>query len=155
VAWDNVCFESPTLGYVVANHQTGPNLTHEPLAFYSAYLDKMTMWLAESYQYSPDYMSLTIKTRPEAMWSDGVPFTAAGFGNWFRDLCDKAGCPDVSAHGLRKATARRLAEIGCTEHEIASITGHASLKEVERYTKAANRKRLARSAMKKLIEGGW
>jgi glycine/D-amino acid oxidase-like deaminating enzyme len=23
VAWDNVCFESPTLGYVVANHQTG------------------------------------------------------------------------------------------------------------------------------------
>ena len=23
VAWDNVCFDSPTLGYVVANHQTG------------------------------------------------------------------------------------------------------------------------------------
>ena len=34
------------------------------------------MWLAESYQYSPDYKQLTIKTRPEAMWSDGVPFTA-------------------------------------------------------------------------------
>src|SRR5258708_19345391 len=36
----------------------------------------MTMWLAESYQYSPDYKTLTIKTRKEAMWSDGVPFTA-------------------------------------------------------------------------------
>jgi hypothetical protein len=33
-------------------------------------------------------------------------------------------------------------------------TGHASLAEVERYTKAANRKRMAREAMNKLIEGG-
>jgi integrase len=82
------------------------------------------------------------------------PYTANGFGNWFRELCDNAGCPDVSAHGLRKATARRLAEIGCSTHEIAAITGHASLSEVERYTKAANRKRLAESAMSKLIEGG-
>jgi len=85
----------------------------------------------------------------------GKPYTAPGFGNWFRELCDKAGCPGVSAHGLRKATARRLAEIGCTEHQIASITGHASLSEVQRYTKAADRKRMAREAMKKLIEGGW
>ena len=59
-----------------ANHQTGPQFVCEPLAFYSAFQDKMIMWLAESYQYSPDYMTLTIKTRPEAMWSDGVPFTA-------------------------------------------------------------------------------
>jgi integrase len=85
----------------------------------------------------------------------GKPYTAPGFGNWFRELCDKAGCSDVSAHGLRKATARRLAEIGCTEHEIAAITGHATIAEVQRYTEAANRKRLARSAMKKLTEGGW
>jgi len=86
--------------------------------------------------------------------SFGKPYTAPGFGNWFRELCDEAGCTDVSAHGLRKATARRLAEIGCSTHEIAAITGHASLGEVERYTKAANRKRLAHSAMAKLIESG-
>ena len=85
----------------------------------------------------------------------GKAYTAAGFGNLFRELCDTAGCPNVSAHGLRKATARRLAEIGCTEHEIASITGHASIAEVQRYTEAANRKRLAQSAIKKLTEGGW
>jgi integrase len=54
---------------------------------------------------------------------------------------------------LRKAAARRLAEIGCSAHEIAAITGHASLAEVQRYTKAADRKRLAQSAMAKLIEG--
>jgi integrase len=85
----------------------------------------------------------------------GKPYTAPGFGNWFRELCDVADCPDVSAHGLRKATARRLAEIGCSANQIASITGHASLSEVQRYTKAADRKRMAREAMAKLIEGGW
>jgi integrase len=87
--------------------------------------------------------------------SFGKPFTSNGFGNWFRDRCDAAECPDVSAHGLRKATARRLAEIGCTEHQIAAILGHASIAEVVRYTKAANRKRMARETMGKLIEGGW
>jgi integrase len=86
--------------------------------------------------------------------SFGKPYSAAGFGNWFREVCDAAGCPDVSAHGLRKATARRLAEIGCSASQIASVTGHASLAEVQRYTKAADRKRMAREAMAKLVESG-
>lgn len=34
-------------------------------------------WLAESYAYNDDYTQLTIKTRPEAKWNDGQPFTAA------------------------------------------------------------------------------
>jgi integrase len=55
-----------------------------------------------------------------------------------------------SAHGLRKAAARRLADAGCSTHEIASITGHATLAEVSRYTKAADQQRLARSALGKL-----
>jgi integrase len=55
-----------------------------------------------------------------------------------------------SAHGLRKAAARRLAEAGCSEHEIAAITGHASLDEVRTYTKAVNQKRLAEAAMAKV-----
>jgi integrase len=80
----------------------------------------------------------------------GKPFTAAGFGNWFRDQCNAAGLPHCTFHGLRKAAARRLAENGCTSHEIAAITGHATLKEIERYTKAASRKRLAKSAMSKV-----
>jgi integrase len=53
----------------------------------------------------------------------GQSFKAAGFGNWFREQCDVAGLKHCSAHGLRKAAARRLAEAGCTEHEIAAITG--------------------------------
>jgi integrase len=80
----------------------------------------------------------------------GQPFTAAGFGNWFRDQCNAAGLPHCSAHGLRKAAARRLAEAGCTAHEIAAVTGHASLREIQRYTKAADQTRLAVAAMDKV-----
>ncbi len=97
----------------------------------------------------------TVGVKSFLVTQHGKPYTAPGFGNWFRAQCDAADCPDVSAHGLRKATARRLAEMGCSVHQIASITGHVTLKEVERYTKAADRKRMAREGMAKLIEGGW
>jgi integrase len=80
----------------------------------------------------------------------GKPYTAAGFGNWFRDQCRAAGLHGCSAHGLRKAAARRLAEAGCSTHEISAITGHASLREVARYTEAVDRRRLAASAMVKI-----
>ncbi|WP_082064366.1 tyrosine-type recombinase/integrase [Brevundimonas sp. KM4] len=55
--------------------------------------------------------------------------------------------------GLRKAAARRLAESGCTPHQIAAITGHKTLKEVERYTRAAAQKALAGAAMER-VKGG-
>ena len=81
----------------------------------------------------------------------GEPFSAAGFGNWFRDAIKEAGLPKhCSAHGLRKAAARRLAEAGCTAHQIASITGHKTLKEVQRYTFAADQSQLAQAAMAKV-----
>ena len=81
----------------------------------------------------------------------GEAFVRNSFSNIIREWCDEAECPDVSAHGRRKACARRLADIGCSTHEIQAITGDASLAEVERYTKAANRRRLAESAMERLI----
>lgn len=73
----------------------------------------------------------------------GKPFSLAGFGNWFRDRCNEAGLKECSAHGLRKAAARRMAEAGKSAHEIMSITGHRSLAEVERYTRAASQERMA------------
>lgn len=79
-------------------------------------------------------------------------FTAAGFGNWFRDRCNEAGLKHCSAHGLRKAASARLAERGATEKQIMAITGHSTSKEVTRYTKAANQKLLAKSAMSLLAE---
>lgn len=84
----------------------------------------------------------------------GKAYTAAGFGNWFRALADAAGCPGLSAHGLRKATATRLAEIGCDDKEIAAVLGHRSGAVASIYTRAADQKLLARSAMRKLVEAG-
>jgi integrase len=83
----------------------------------------------------------------------GKPFTPAGFGNWFREQCDKANLHHCSFHGLRKAASVRLAEAGCTPHEIAAITGHVTLKEIVRYTQTADRKRLAAAAMEKVKAG--
>ena len=83
----------------------------------------------------------------------GKPYSAAGFGNWFRDQCRAVGLHGCSAHGLRKAAARRLAEAGCTAHEIAAITGHASLREIARYTKAVDQKKLAAAAIEKVKAG--
>jgi integrase/recombinase XerD len=80
----------------------------------------------------------------------GKPFTANGFGNAFKEWCREADLPHCSAHGLRKATATRLAERGATAHEIMAITGHRTLDEVERYTRSARRAILADAAMAKL-----
>jgi integrase len=74
------------------------------------------------------------------------------FGAQFRNWCDAAGLPKhCTAHGLRKAAYRRLAEAGCSGNEIMAISGHATLKELVRYTAAADQARLARNAMTKAI----
>jgi len=78
----------------------------------------------------------------------GKSYGETGFSDQFRAWCDDAGLPQRCVfHGLRKAAARRLAEAGCTAHEIAA--GHSSLREVERYTRAADQRRLAKSALAK------
>jgi integrase len=71
------------------------------------------------------------------------PFTADGFGNWFRERCDEAGLKGCSAHGLRKAAARILAEAGISADGIKSVTGHTNLKTLSIYTAAASQVALA------------
>jgi integrase len=83
----------------------------------------------------------------------GGPFAVAGFGNWFRHRCNEAGLTHCSFHGLRKAAATRLIDAGCDVVEAAAITGHASLKELQRYIETRDRKKAARRAMAKLISG--
>ncbi len=72
--------------------------------------------------------------------------SAKAFGGWFKEACKAAGLTDKSAHGLRKLKAIELAEAGLTPHQIAAITGHQSLKEVERYARAYNRAKAAGEA---------
>ena len=84
----------------------------------------------------------------------GKSFTSNGFGNFMADKIAAAGLPDrCVTHGLRKAASRRLAEAGCSANEIAAITGHTTLAEVSRYTKAAEQRHLARAAIERLPGG--
>lgn len=83
----------------------------------------------------------------------GKPFPPTTFANLIRDAAKGAGLVGVSAHGLRKAMACRLAEAGATAAEIMAITGH-SLKEAEHYIAEVNRDRLARRGMARLVPIG-
>lgn len=89
--------------------------------------------------------------RPFLATAYGKSRSPDGLGNMMREWCDKAGLSECSAHGLRKACARRLAEAGATPHEIMAVTGHKTLTEVQRYTESAMREGLADSAHAKLL----
>jgi integrase len=81
----------------------------------------------------------------------GKPFAPAGFNNWFHRAVVAAGLPDhCTPHGLRKAASRRLAEAGCTPHQIMAVTGHKNLSEVTLYTAASDQVRLAEEALERL-----
>jgi integrase len=81
----------------------------------------------------------------------GDTYSDGGFGKLFAGWCREAGLgANCAAHGLRKAACRRLAEAGCTAPQIASISGHKTLAEVQRYIDTADRRRLAQSAIARL-----
>ncbi len=82
----------------------------------------------------------------------GRPFTANGFGNWFRSRCDEAGLHHCSAHGLRKAGATIAAENGATDRQLMALYDWTSEKQANVSTAAANRTRLAADAAR-LIAG--
>jgi integrase len=87
------------------------------------------------------------KNLPFLMTERGVPFTSAGFGNWFRTRCDKAGLKHCTAHGLRKLATVRLVEAGCTNEQIRAVTGHRSDSSLRTYTRKADQAKLARQAL--------
>jgi integrase len=98
--------------------------------------------LAEAISAMPIPNNLTLLAK-----STGKAMTPGGFANWFREMCKEAGLVALSVHGLRKAACRRLAEAGCSANVIQAISGHASLREVQRYVEAADQARLARSGI--------
>ena len=78
----------------------------------------------------------------------GRPFTDKGSGNWMASRIEMAGPPArCVTHGLRKAAARSLAEAGCSNKSIMSITGHKTSQMVDHYTKAAEREQMAEAAV--------
>ena len=83
--------------------------------------------------------------------ADGRPMSKRSISALVVRAAQAAGLPrDCKTHGLRKAALTRLADLGSSTHEIAAVSGHKSLREIERYTATANQLRLARSAMARL-----
>lgn len=77
----------------------------------------------------------------------GKPFTVAGFGNSFKDWCVQAGLKHCTAHGLRKAMARRQAEMGATNQQLKAVGGWSNDSEVSLYTKRAEQAVLAEASI--------
>lgn len=86
------------------------------------------------------------------MTERGHTWTESGFRASWRKACEKAGVRDVTFHDLRGTAVTRLALAGCSEAEIATITGH-SLRDVGAILDSHYLKRdggLAESAIRKL-----
>jgi integrase len=83
----------------------------------------------------------------------GRPFQPNDLSEQFRQWCNEAGLPrHLSLHGLRHTMGDKLAETGSSPNEIASVLGHAGGRSALHYTQGADRKRMGRTAMKRLIE---
>jgi hypothetical protein len=70
---------------------------------------------------------------------------------WFRKHCAAAGIPvGYSAHGVRKYAAPDRANRGATTHELMAWFGWLTVREAERYTRAASRRKLAMGMAERL-----
>lgn len=72
----------------------------------------------------------------------GKPRSEKGMSQWFAERARDAGLIDLTAHGLRKSRAIEIIEAGGTHHQCGAWTGHTSLKEIDLYTRGANRRRI-------------
>ncbi|MGD9918455.1 MAG: tyrosine-type recombinase/integrase [Paenirhodobacter sp.] len=105
------------------------------------------------------YLAATLShVRPGAFTfletATGSARTAAGLGSSMRNWCNKAGLPNCSSHGLRKAICRRIAEIEGDVFKVMAVSGHHDLKEAQKYIEKYNRKAKADSAIESLPSGG-
>jgi integrase len=82
----------------------------------------------------------------------GKPFSPDGLGNKMREWCDQAYLPHCTAHGLRKALARRSADLGATQQQLKAVGTWSNDAEVATYVAGADQAKLAENALSKVIE---
>jgi integrase len=71
----------------------------------------------------------------------------------FRRWCDEADIPpQYTLHGLRHSMGDQIVELGGTLHEVAAVLGHRDVRTAAHYTQGADKRKLARKAMTRLIE---
>jgi integrase len=77
----------------------------------------------------------------------GSTFSQKGYGTWFNDKCRKAGLVNRTAHGIRAGAATIAANNGASVHQLMSMFGWMSESMAIRYTRKADRKKLADTGM--------
>lgn len=83
---------------------------------------------------------------------DGRRVTYRYFADKFREHIRQLGpeFADLYFHGLRKTTAVAIVEAGGTENELQAICGWRTQQMATHYTRMANQKKQARSAIDKI-----
>lgn len=85
----------------------------------------------------------------------GLPWQPQHLSHMLPGALRAIGMPTgLNVHGLRKLAATRLAEAGCSMHEIAAITGHRTLSMVAHYTRSVDQEKLAGAAILRLSKTG-
>jgi enterobacteria phage integrase len=88
---------------------------------------------------------------PMLIGYNGKPISGQALGVFLQRAAHAGGLPkECKPHGLRKSHMRRLAEYGSSSKEIASMSGHRTLREIERYTAKADQTKLARVAVARI-----
>jgi integrase len=82
----------------------------------------------------------------------GRPFASSnGLARAIKRTLKEIGVDDHSGHGLRVSAAGALKEAGCSDDQVAAITGHTNMKTLRLYLKEVNRQKLAREAGAKRV----
>ena len=78
----------------------------------------------------------------------GTKLSPVYFGHLMSSAIKEAGLPNTCVlHGLRKTTARKLIEAGCTKRQARAITGQKTDAMIDHYSRDADQKLLSRQAM--------
>lgn len=141
----------------VNNHA---DLTPEEVAFLDdrhdhTGLPRATFWGACG---APHYLALpaltpkTLSTpwRETSVTNEFIKITRDELG--YRTVDPKGKLRFYSPHGLRHLCGVELAHAGASDRQIASVLGHATLKQVQVYVKQAEQRVLARDAQRKRDE---
>jgi integrase len=80
----------------------------------------------------------------------GKAFKETHFSHRFKKAVDNAGLTGLSFHGLRATASIMLAEAGCSDAEIQSITGHVTSAMAAYYRRQADKQKTAEAAILKL-----
>lgn len=138
------CIDAVTLGWQMVDRSGWITFTQaktrQPVAL--PITAPLPLWAAP---FEPDRaMLLACLPSDRMQWIvtvHGKPRSHKAMSQWFSRAASKAGLPDdCTAHGLRKARAAALAEIGVSPHQIGAWIGDVSLAMVSHYTRSADRR---------------